>query len=227
MHILTEKLFSLKDDKYREFHKKLVPDTSYEIIGVRIPELKQLAKAAVSDGSYECFLKESHRYYEEWMLHGLLIAFSKRGYDSAVALFEEFLPHIDNWAICDTTVSSMKILAKNTDKTLEKVRIWLTSENTYTVRVGVVSLLCYFSGDNFFDEIFTLLDGIKNENYYVEMAVSWLYSVLLVKHYNKTVLLFESGKLKKFIHNKSIQKALESYRIDDEKKQYLKTLKIR
>lgn len=227
MDALTEKLFENTDEAYRVFSEKLIPDTKYKIIGVRTPIIKKIAKEAALKRNYLSFFSEKHVYHEECLLHGFIIGYSKLGFNDSMKFFKEFLPCIDNWAVCDCTVAGMKVFAKNTNELLKDIKEWIISEKPYEVRVGCVCLLNYFTDAHFSPEILELTFAVSCDNYYVDMALSWLYSVLLVKHYDKTVKIIEDKRLKKFVHNKAIQKALESYRISEEKKLYLKTLKIK
>ena len=227
MNILTEKLKENTDPVYREFSKKLIPDTAYEIMGVRTPLIKKIAKSAVLDGTYKTFINEKHFYYEEFMLHGLILGLLKENFNEITDLFEQFLPHIDNWAICDTTVAGMKIFSKNKPEILNKIKIWLASDRPYTVRVGIVSLLDFFTTPEYTHEILSLLDGVCSDNYYVNMAASWLLSVLLIKDYSVAVQAFIKPRYNKFIHNKALQKATESFRLAEDKKSYLKSLKLK
>lgn len=218
-------LFEKQDLNYKTFHQKLVPDTKHEIIGVRVPELRKIANSIDDLSVVSSFLDEKHVYYEEFMLHGLFIAKIK-DLDKAYSLLNEFLPQMDNWAECDITVSAIKNIAKYKDLLYNNVVKWLKSERVYTVRFAVVCLISYFTEKEYLDNIFTLMSAINSDEYYINMAIAWLYSVLLVKHYDQTLGLIESKTLPKFIQNKTIDKARDSFRIDDDKKIYLKTLKI-
>lgn len=226
MHSITEELLSKKDGKYKEFHAKLVPDTEYEIIGVRLPEIRKTVKNIVSDEEIFSFLRSEHRYYEEYMAHGLIIAEKIKNTDEIYSFLDDFLPRTDNWAICDTVAVSLKKLAKNKDLLLEKVKVWINSDRVYTVRFAVVCLLSYFTDKNYTSDTIKLVSGIKTDEYYINMAIAWLYSVILVKDYDGIIGLLESRTLPRFIQNKTIDKARDSYRIDKIKKEYLKTLKI-
>ena len=226
MHSITKELLSKKDEKYREFHKKLVPDTEYEIIGVRVPEIRKIVKNTVSNEEIYSFLRSEHRYYEEYMAHGLIIAEKIKDNDETYALLNEFLPKTDNWAICDTVAASIKKLAENKDLLLKNIKIWINSDRVYTVRFAVVCLLSYFTDKEYTDGTIKLVLSIKTDEYYINMAIAWLYSVMLVKDYDGIIGLLESKTLPQFIQNKTIDKARDSYRIDKIKKEYLKTLKI-
>ncbi len=226
MHNFTFELLSLEDKGYKDFSKKLIPGTKYEIIGVRAPLIKQMAKKNISNNlEINAFFKEKHAYHEEFVLHGLLLSFEK-DIDVLITKLKCFVQSIDNWAVCDTTVMALKQLKMHPEKALNFIKVCLKSAKPYVVRFGIVCLLCYFLDDKFNPDILQLISPIKSEHYYVNMGLAWLYSVALVKQYNDTVWIFESNVLPKFVHNKSIQKAIESYRITSETKSYLKTLKI-
>ena len=221
-------LFRNSDEKFREFNRKLVPDTSYEMLGVKLPVLKEFAKTVSKDEALSTvFLKEEHHYYEEWFLHGLIIAQEKENVSKILTELKAFMPHIDNWAICDSVVASLKALKKDETAVLDFVRELIDSDKVYAVRFGIVTLLDYFIKDAYLDEILKLTLPLETEEYYINMAIAWLYSVMLVKYYDFIIKIFETHSIKNvFVHNKAIQKAIESYRISDEKKQYLRTLKI-
>ena len=221
MNDTTAILFSLQDKKYADFHRKIVPDTSYEIIGVRIPEIRKIVKTFNSRDKIIAFLDYEHRYYEEYLLHGLLIS-KLHNQNEIYGFLEDFLPYIDNWAICDTVVSSLKPLLKNQTEFLSRIKKWLKSEKTYTVRFGIVCLLSYFINERYIDEVLGLITKIQSEEYYINMSIAWFYSIALVKFYDKILPLIESRELSSFIQNKTIAKARDSFRIT----QYLKKLKI-
>ena len=202
-----------------------MPDTKYEIIGVRVPAIRKTVKTVSSCEEIYSFLKDKHHYYEEYLAHGLLIG-KIDDQSEAYALLEEFLPFIDNWAICDIVVSSLKKLAKNKDLLLEKVRKWIKSDQVYTVRFAIVCLLDYFTDKKYTNEIIKTVSAINTDEYYINMAIAWLLSVILVKNYDDGIRLIENKTLPKFIQNKTIDKARDSFRINKAKKEYLKTLKI-
>lgn len=226
MYNITKELLSKKDERYRLFHTKLVPNTKYEIIGVRVPEIRKTVKNTVSDEEIYSFLRSEHRYYEEYMAHGLVIAEKIRETDRIYTFLNEFLPKIDNWAICDTVATSLKKLAKNKNLLLKNIKIWINSDCVYTVRFAVVCLLSYFTDKEYTDGTIKAVSTIKTDEYYINMAIAWLYSVILVKNYDGIIGLLESKTLPQFIQNKTIDKARDSYRIDKIKKEYLKILKI-
>lgn len=222
---IRQLLFDKQDLQYKAFHKKIVPDTQHEIIGVRVPELRNIVKNIKSKQDIYSFFNENHFYYEEFMLHGLFI--SKIGNtNEAFSYLNAFLPQIDNWAVCDITVSAIKNFAKNKELLYNYIKNWLKSQHAYTVRFAIVCLLSYYVEKKYLDKIFKIISAINSDEYYINMAIAWLLSVMLVKNYNETLPLIESKTLPQFIQNKTIDKARDSLRIDKDKKIYLKTLKI-
>ncbi len=225
MHRITKELLSKQDIDYKKFNGKIVSDTNYEMIGVRVPEIRNIVKTVVSREDSYSFLKAEHFYYEEYLAHGLLI--SKIGdKEETYALLDDFLPKIDNWAICDTVAMSIKKLAKDKKTLYEHILIWLKSDRVYTVRFGIVCLLAYFTEKEYSDKIIAIISEMQTDEYYINMALAWLLSVMLVKNYDDYIKLIESKTLPKFVQNKAIDKSRDSFRIGEEKKQYLKTFKI-
>ncbi|EHL18005.1 hypothetical protein HMPREF9630_01261 [Peptoanaerobacter stomatis] len=226
MKSVIEQLFELQDLSYKDFHKKLIPNIDEDnIIGVRTPVLRKFAKEFAKSELKDEFLNSlPHKYYDENNLHAFVIEAIK-DYDECINKIDEFLPYIDNWATCD--LLSPKIFKKYKKEVYDKIKIWIKSDKTYTVRFAIVTLLANYLDDDFEEEMLTLVTDIKSEEYYINMAIAWYVSVALVKQYDSTIKLIQSKKLDKFTHNKSIQKAIESYRVDDDKKKYLRTLKIK
>lgn len=223
---IEKKLFELQDIKYRDFHKRLIPTVDEKsIIGVRTPALRKFAKefAKNEPAVSKDFLKIlPHRYYDENNLHAFLIE-QEKNFSDAMTLCESFLPYIDNWATCDTF--SPKCFKKHPSEVYAKVKEWIKSDKIYTVRYAVVTLLQNFLDDNFEDEMLSLAASASCDEYYINMAVAWYFSIALIKQYDKALPYIEKKKLPVWVHNKAIQKAVESYRIDGETKAYLKTLK--
>ncbi len=226
MNDITKALLLKKDDTYQLFSQKLIPDTRLEIIGVRVPVIKQIVKQYANTDCASAFINEKHKYYEECFTHGLLIGAIKNDIQLVFEMLDAFLPHLDNWAICDSMVASLKIFKKYKTLTYENVLNYLKSNNPYTIRLGVIILLDYFLDDDFNDEIVNALLKVKNENYYVNMAIAWFISVALVKQYDIMIKHVENKRFSMFIHNKAIQKAKESFRINNDVKVYLNSLKI-
>ncbi len=223
---IQKTLFELKDLKYKEFHAKLIPDIEKErIIGVRIPELRKLAKEYSKDNESGIFLKSlPHGYYEENNLHAFLIE-NIKDFDKALCETKKFLPYIDNWATCDSFLPP--VFKKNTDKLLPEILKWIKSDKTYTVRYAIVLLMKLYSEENFKEDFLKEVSSIKSNEYYIKMAIAWYFAELLARQYEKTIPYIENHVLDHWTHNKAIQKASESYRISKETKEYLKALKAK
>ena len=236
---IIDRLFELRDLKYREFSARLIPNISPEsIIGVRTPDLRALANELLrgtgvnakplrargeEDPEVRTFLKTlPHKYYEENQLHAFILSGIKN-YDECIRKLNAFLPYVDNWATCDQM--SPVVFKKNKDKLIESVRMWLKSDKTYTVRFGVKMLMTLYLDDDFKIEYPNLAACIKSDEYYVNMMLSWYFATALAKQYDAVIPFLEKRKLDKWVHNKTIQKACESYRITDERKAYLRSLK--
>lgn len=216
----------MRDEKFRDFTSKLIPDVDKElVIGVRVPEIRRLAKSLSDDERNEFISELPHKYHEENLLHGAILQLIKNDIGKVISETEKFLPYIDNWAVCDTSQS--KLLGKHPDVVFEKVKEWARSEKTYTVRFAVDVLLQFFLDDNYKPEVLSLAESIISDEYYINMALAWLWSFALIKRYDEALPIIESKRLPVFVHNKAIQKARESYRISDERKEYLNTLKIK
>ncbi|WP_101773859.1 DNA alkylation repair protein [Peptostreptococcus faecalis] len=222
--IVREKLFDLQDLKYKEFTSKLIPSKDEGvIIGVRMPALRKLAKELVKSDIGEKYLEIlPHKYMEEYNLHGLLLE-NNKDIDFVIEKIDLFLPYVDNWATCD--LISPKAFKKYPDKVYEKIKIWIESNHVYTVRFAIQIMLSNYLDDNFKPEMLELVTNIDTEEYYINMVIAWYLSFALIKQYDATIGIIESKELGKFVHNKTIQKAIESRQIDEDTKKYLKTLK--
>lgn len=225
MNEYAEHLLTLKDEKYREFNVKLITSTNEErIIGVRVPLIRKYAGELIKNGKYSDFISSlPHTYYEEDILH-ICIVSAIKDYDEAMRLTEEFLPYIDNWAVCDSF--SPKAFGKNKEKLYEKIKEWMNTGRTYFVRFAIVMLMKHFLGDDFLPEHLTAVSNACGDDYYVKMAKAWYFATALAFHYDDTVKLLEGKALDEWVHNKTIRKAVESYRISDDKKAYLKSLRV-
>ena len=227
MKKIKEILFLNQDLRYRDFNSKLIPNIDKDrVIGVRMPILRKIAKD-IKDYEYiDEFLNDlPHKYQEENILHGLLLTMKYKDIDILLDKLDKFLIHVDNWAITDCICP--KLFKKYPSIVYKKIKLWINSEYEYVIRFGVVSLLQFYLDDNFRIEELELVKNINSDYFYVKMAIAWFYSFALIKQYDNTIKYFEDRKLDKWIHNKSIQKAIESYRISDEKKEYLRGLKIK
>lgn len=221
---IQERLFELQDKEYALFQSKLTPSVAPDkFIGVRVPEVRKLAKEyAKSDEAAEFLKILPHEYYDENMLHGLLVSEIKN-YDQAVSLTDAFLPYVDNWAVCD--IMSPKIFKKHKAELIGKIREWTVSEKTYTCRFGIEMLMSHFLDEDFEADNLKIPAAVRSDEYYVNMMIAWFFATALAKQWDATIPYIEQNKLDVWVHNKTIQKARESYRITEEQKEYLKSLK--
>ncbi len=228
MEAIIDELMKVQDSKHKEFTKKLIPNIDIEnIIGIKIPYLRSLSKKLLKERKedVELFLNEMpHKFLEENMLHGFLICEFK-DINEVILLTEKFLPYIDNWAVCDSFLP--KIFEKHLNILIIKIKEWIKAKHTYTVRFAIGLLLKYYLGIFFQKEFLNIVANVKTESYYVNMMIAWFFAESLVKQKSETLPFIENHSLNTWVHNKTIQKAIESYRVDKEFKEYLKGLKIR
>ena len=226
MKEIQEKLFSLQDEEYADFQAKLTPTVNRDsFIGVRVPIARKYAKEIVKRPVLDLFLDElPHKYYDENMLHGLVISEIK-DYDRCIIEVDKFLPYVDNWAVCD--IMSPKVFKKNKEKLLSKIKEWSISKDTYTCRFGLEMLMTHYLDDEFKKECLDIPARVKSEEYYVNMMIAWFFATALAKQWDSTIVYIENKQLSKWTHNKTIQKAIESNRISKEQKEYLRSLKIK
>ena len=219
---MKEELFKLQDKKYQELQYKIIPNVD-NIIGVRTPELRKLAKKLVKENNYKSFLEElPHKYFDENQLHAFIISEIK-DYNECIDYTNKFLPYIDNWATCDQM--SPKVFKKNKDNLLKEIKVWIKSKETYTIRFAIGMLMSYFLDEDFDKKYLELVSKIKSNEYYVNMMIAWYFATALAKQYKDTIIYLENNKLDTWVHNKTIQKAIESYRITNDQKEYLRSLK--
>lgn len=223
---VQDQLFGMQDLKYRDFHAKLMPTVNKEkLIGVRTPALRAFAKSyGKTEEAKEYLQILPHQYYEGNNLHGLLIEQIK-DYDTCLKELKRFLPYIDNWATCD--MLAVKVVKKHLDTFIDEVYRWMESDHTYTIRFGVNMLMRYYLEDAFRMEYPEKVAQIRSKEYYVNMMRAWYFATALAKQYEKILPFIEEQKLDIWTHNKTIQKAIESYRITPEQKEYLRGLKIK
>lgn len=221
---IRNRLFELADTKYADFQAKLTPTVNKEFfIGVRVPEVRKLAKEIFKSGGYEDFINElPHGYYDENMLHGLIVSEFK-DFDLCVAQIEKFLPYVDNWAVCD--IMSPKCFKKHKAELLPFIEKWTKSSEEYTVRFGLEMLMSHYLDDDFCPQYLEIAAAVRSEKYYVNMMTAWFFATALAKQWDSTIPYLEKGALDVWVHNKTIQKARESYRITAEQKEYLTKLK--
>ena len=223
---IRDRIFALRDEGCRDFNAKLVPNIEKErVIGVRTPALRSLAKELSGTAEASAFLTElPHFYLEENHLHGFLIE-RIRDYDACIRALDAFLPFVDNWATCDCIGPAC--FKRNHARLIEDARRWLLSDALYTRRFAIRALMNHFLEDDFRPEHLDWVAGIKTEEYYLRMMQSWYFATALAKQYDVALPYIEERRLEPWTHSKAIQKAIESYRITDEQKAYLRTLKHR
>ena len=223
---IRRKLFSLQDEPYKTFQLKLIPTIDPEtMIGVRTPALRKLAKELSKDPDINEFLQDlPHQYFDENQLHAFLISEIKV-FDKCMEQTETFLPFINNWATCDQL--SPKVFKKHRQDLLPHIRVWIKSKETYTVRFGIGILMQHFLDEDFDPAYPELVSKIRSEEYYINMMIAWYFATALAKQYDAVLPYIEQKKLAPWTHNKAIQKARESYRVTQEQKDYLKSLKVK
>ena len=226
MTSLQERLFAMQDKQYAAFQAKLTPGVPMEsFIGIRVPVLRKFAKEFTKEAECKEFLHQlPHQYYDENMLHGLLIS-EVKDYEECIRLTDRFLPFVDNWAVCD--IMSPKVFAKHKKELLAKIKTWSKSSHVYTCRFGIEALMSHYLDKDFKAEYLEIPASVRSEEYYVKMMVAWFFATALAKQWDATIPYIEQNRLAPWTHNKTIQKAIESYRITPEQKEYLRTLKIK
>ena len=223
---IRETLFSLREEKFAAFQARLIPNVAPErIIGVRTPALRKLAKTLRGSGEAKEFLKAlPHEFFEENNLHAFLLC-EMKDFDACVQAVEDFLPYVDNWATCDQM--SPGVFRKNKQALLPYIRCWIASERCYTRRFGTGMLMSHFLDEDFREEYLRLVSDKRSEEYYVNMMIAWYFATALAKQYEAALPYLENRRLDPWVHNKTIQKAVESFRVSDEHKACLRALKIR
>ena len=221
---IYNRLLSYQDKKYKEFQSKLVPNIDKEtIIGVRTPQIKEIVKEIFGTPEASKFLQIlPHKYYEENLIHFFLISKIK-DFDECIKEVERFLPYVDCWPVCDQ--ASPKIFKKKHKELLPYIKKWIKSKHIYTARFGIRMLMNEYLGDDFKEEYLKLVASVKSDEYYLKMMVAWYFATALAKKYDETICYFENHVLDEWIHKKAIQKAIESYRVTDEHKKYLSSIK--
>ncbi|MBQ7615438.1 MAG: DNA alkylation repair protein [Butyrivibrio sp.] len=223
---IKDRLYELQDVKYREFQSNIIPTVKPEaIIGVRTPELRKYAKELLKrEDVYEFLSDLPHSSFDENQLHAFILS-GMKDYEKCMEQVELFLPYVDNWATCDQM--SSKVFKKHRKELLERVKKWLKSDKTYTIRFGVGMLMEHFLDEDFSLEYPDMVAELRSEEYYVNMMIAWYFATALAKQYDAILPYIQDRRLSDWTHNKTIQKAIESYRITDEQKAYLRTLKVK
>ncbi len=219
---IREKLIELKDEKYQKFHSSLVPGIN-NVLGVKVPYIRQIAKKFAKTEFWQDY--KDDLYYEEIMIQGLLIGYANIDDTTRLELIKKFIPKINNWGICDVVCSNLKFTTKCREQVWEFIQPYLISEKEFEVRFGVVMLLDYFINDDYIDKVLDILIKIKHEGYYARMAVAWAFSICFVKYWDKTLQCFVSSDLSDWVYKKTIQKVCESFRISNDKKEFLRKMK--
>ncbi len=223
---IQEELFKKQDTGYRDFQAGLIPGKTLDnMIGVRTPLLRAFAKEILKSGDYEEFLNDlPHKYFDEDQLHAFIISGIK-DYDMAMEELIKFLPYVDNWATCDQM--SPKVFKKNKEDLLKHIKDWIKSDKTYTIRFGIGMLMEHFLDEDYDIKYPEMVARLRSDEYYVNMMIAWYFATALAKQYDSILPFIEEKKLDDWTHNKAIQKAVESYRITPQQKEYLKTLKVK
>lgn len=222
---IKEELKSLQDKKYKEFHSKLCPGTN-NIIGIRIPVLRKYAKTLLKENDFKLLINNiDDKYYEEIMLQGMLIGLVKSDFNEIKPYIENFIPKIDNWAICDTFCAGLKIVKKYKKEMWNLINKYIAVNKEFYIRFAIVMILDYYIEEEYIEADLEIFNNIKSDKYYVQMAVAWAISICFIKYYDKTIEYMKTANLDKFTYNKAIQKAIESYRITKEQKEILKKMK--
>ena len=219
-------LYGFQDEKYRELQKKLIPTADKDsVIGVRTPDLRKYAKQLYKENDYQEFLDAlPHKYFDENQLHAFIVSEIK-DFDKCVAEVQRFLPYVDNWATCDQM--SPKVFKKNRQELPAIIKDWIASDRTYTIRFGIGMLMEHFLDEDFDPVYPEMVAAVRSEEYYVNMMTAWYFATALAKQYDAVLPYIEEQRLDAWTHNKTIQKAVESYRIMDEQKEYLRSLKVK
>lgn len=221
---ITDKLFELSDKEYKEFHSGLCPNTE-NMIGVRIPLLRTMAKKIAKENPRQFLEKIDDRYYETVMLYGFVIGYMKASFEERIKYLDVFVPKIYNWAICDCCTSTFKFTNQNLDNMWTYIQKYLNSEKEFEIRFAVVMMMDYYLTDSYIDTVFTKINEIHHDGYYVKMAVAWLISVAFVKYEEKTREFLLNNNLDDFTYNKSLQKIIESNRVKKEIKEEIRKMK--
>ncbi len=224
MEDLRTELYKLSDEKYKKFHSGLCPNVK-NIIGVRIPKLREIAKTISKEKPIEFLDTYKCEFYEEKMIYGLVIGYMKENLKTRLKYLDKFVPIIDNWAICDCSCSTYKFTNKNLEKMWEYLQKYVSSQNEFEVRFFCIMLMDYYLTDKYIDKVLEIYNKIKLDKYYVKMGIAWGISVAFVKYETKVRKFLENNNLDDFTHNKSIQKIIESYRVNEETKNELRKLK--
>lgn len=224
---IRKKIMELSDEKYKKFHSSLCPNND-NIIGVRVPILRNFAKELLKEIDWKYYLENAwNEYYEEVMLQGMIIGLvsKKENIGEFIQYIDNFIPKIDNWAVCDIFCAGLKVTEKNLEYMWNYIQKYIKTDKEFEIRFAVVMMLDYFIKKDYIDEVLKILDSIKSKEYYVQMAIAWTISIAFIKFEDKTMSYLNNNSLDDFTYNKSIQKIIESYRVDEKIKEKLKKMK--
>ena len=225
MENLREYLYEAVDEKYREFQNSLCPNVN-NILGVRIPKLREMAKTIAKNNPIDFLEKYVCEFYEEKMIYGLIIGYMKSDLETRIKYLNKFVPMIDNWAVCDCACSTYKFTQKNMEEMFEYIKKYVFSNKEFEVRFACIMLMDYFLIDEYIDEVFQIFNNIKLDKYYVEMAIAWAISEAFIKNEKKTREFLANNTLSVNTFNKALQKIIESNRVDDKTKDEMRKMKI-
>lgn len=228
MENLRNELYKLADEKYKKFQSSLCPNTD-NIIGVRMPKIRQIAKQISKEGGIKFLDTYKPEYYEEKLVYGMVIGYTKMTIKERQKYLDKFIPTIDNWAVCDGACSTYKFTIDNQEKMWDYIQKYVNTNNEFEVRFSVVMMMIYYINDEYIDKVLEIYNNINLDKYYVKMAIAWGISVAFVKYEEKTMKFLKSknNKLDKFTYNKSLQKIIESYRVGDSTKDIIRKMKIK
>ena len=223
---VREELISLSDEKYRDFHKNLCPGVE-NILGVRLPILRKISKNLAKDNYIDYLNNKDLKYYEEIMIKGLTIGYIKVDNDTRFDYIKNFIPYIDNWAVCDSFCNNLKFTNKNMNEVWNFLMTYLSSSNEFELRFVIVMILNYFLTEEFIDDVLNIFNNIHHEGYYVKMAVAWAISFAYIHFPQKTLEFLKNNNLDKFTYNKSLQKIIESNRVSKDDKDLMRSMKVK
>jgi len=222
---IRNKIEELADEKYKKFHAGLCPNSN-EIVGVRVPLLRNLAKEIVKERNVEGYLKNAlDNSYEEIVLQGMVLGMWKTTIENFTKYLEKFIPKINSWAVCDVSVAGFKITRNNMEYMWDFIQKYLKSDKEFELRFAIVMMLDFYITDEYIDKVLQILNNIKHEGYYAKMAVAWTLQVAFVKYPQKTMKLLEKNNIDNWTYNKALQKIVESYRVNDKTKSIIKNMK--
>jgi len=221
---IREQLLQLVDKEYQKFSSALIPNIN-NIIGVRLPELRKLAKS-IAKGDWRSYLEHTEcEYFEEIMLQGMVIGYVKADIEEILPYIASFVPKIDNWSVCDSFCVGLKFTKSNMKQVWEFLQPYLSSDKEYEIRFGVVMLLNFYIEEEYIEQVILRLDNIEHEGYYVKMAIAWAISICYIKIPKPTMIYLTSNPLDDFTYNKALQKITESFRVDQDNKQIIRSMK--